>query len=114
QFRNWFYSLLAMSAMLSRRPPFKVLLGHALVRDARGHEMHKSAGNAIAFDDAAEVFGAEVMRYLYAAQPPAQNLNFPDMPKAQSAGKQSIDGEVRAKLLTLWNCYAFFVTYAEA
>ncbi|HWB78800.1 MAG TPA: class I tRNA ligase family protein, partial [Nannocystaceae bacterium] len=114
QFRNWFYSLLAMSAMLSGRPPFKVLLGHALVRDARGHEMHKSAGNAIAFDDAAEVFGAEVMRYLYAAQPPAQNLNFPDMPKEQSATKQSIDGEVRAKLLTLWNCYAFFITYAEA
>ncbi len=114
QFRNWFYSLLAMSAMLSGRPPFKVLLGHALVRDARGAEMHKSAGNAIAFDEAAEVFGAEVMRYLYAAQTPSQNLNFPDMPKERSAGKASIDGEVRAKLLTLWNCYAFFVTYAEA
>jgi isoleucyl-tRNA synthetase len=114
QFRNWFYSLLAMSAMLSRRAPFKVLLGHALVRDARGHEMHKSAGNAIAFDDAAEAFGAEVMRYLYAAQNPVQNLNFPDLPSQRSTGKQSIDGEVRAKLLTLWNCYSFFVTYAEA
>ena len=114
QFRNWFYSLLAMSAMLDGRAPFKVLLGHALVRDARGHEMHKSAGNAIAFDDAAEVFGAEIMRYLYAAQNPVQNLNFPDLPKERGGGKQSIDGEIRAKLLTLWNCYSFFVTYAEA
>jgi isoleucyl-tRNA synthetase len=36
QFRNWFYSLLAMSAMLEDRAPFKTLLGHALVHDARG------------------------------------------------------------------------------
>jgi isoleucyl-tRNA synthetase len=114
QFRNWFYSLLAMSAMMSRRPPFKVLLGHALVRDARGEEMHKSKGNAIAFDEAAEVLGAEVMRYLYAAQNPVQNLNFPDLAKTASAGKSSIDGEIRSKLLTFWNCYSFFVTYANA
>ena len=33
QFRNWFYALLAMSAMMSNRAPFQVLLGHALVRD---------------------------------------------------------------------------------
>ena len=41
QFRNWFYSMLAMSAMMDGRAPFKALLGHALVRDARGEEMHK-------------------------------------------------------------------------
>ena len=33
QFRNWFYAILAMSTMMEQRPPFKVLLGHALVRD---------------------------------------------------------------------------------
>jgi isoleucyl-tRNA synthetase len=33
QFRNWFYSMLAMSAMIDDRAPFKALLGHALVRD---------------------------------------------------------------------------------
>ena len=57
QFRNWFYSLLAMSAMMDGRAPFKALLGHALVRDARGEEMHKSKGNSIAFDEAAEALG---------------------------------------------------------
>jgi isoleucyl-tRNA synthetase len=112
QFRNWFYSLLAMSAMLEDRAPFKTLLGHALVHDARGHEMHKSAGNAIAYDEAADTFGAEIMRYLYAAQNPVQNLNFPDLPSERSQGKSTLDGEVRSKLLTLWNCYSFFVTYA--
>ncbi|HMB69151.1 MAG TPA: class I tRNA ligase family protein, partial [bacterium] len=49
QFRNWFYSLLAMSAMMDGRAPFRVLLGHATVRDERGEEMHKSSGNSIAF-----------------------------------------------------------------
>jgi isoleucyl-tRNA synthetase len=113
QFRNWFYSLLAMSAMMDGRAPFKALLGHALVRDARGEEMHKSKGNSIAFDEAAEVLGAEVMRYIYAEQKTAQHLNFPDLHPTAHTGP-TIDGEARRKLLTFWNCYSFFVMYAEA
>jgi isoleucyl-tRNA synthetase len=54
QFRNWFYAILAMSTMMERRPPFKVLLGHGLVRDQKGEEMHKSKGNAIPFDGAVD------------------------------------------------------------
>src|SRR5262249_46592639 len=53
QFRNWFYAILAMSTMMERRPPFQVLLGHALVRDEFGKPMHKSDGNAIEFMGAA-------------------------------------------------------------
>ncbi|MBZ5620336.1 MAG: class I tRNA ligase family protein [Acidobacteriia bacterium] len=113
QFRNWFYSMLAMSAMMDGRAPFKALLGHALVRDARGEEMHKSKGNSIAFDEAAEVFGAEVMRYIYAEQKTAQHLNFPDLHPAANVG-HTIDAEARRKLLTFWNCYSFFVMYATA
>jgi isoleucyl-tRNA synthetase len=110
QFRNWFYALLAMSAMMEDEAPFRALFGYGLVRDARGQEMHKSQGNSIAFDEAAEVLGAELMRYLYAAQPPTRNLNFPDLADADGAGGGA--AEVRRKLLTLWNCYSFFVTYA--
>jgi isoleucyl-tRNA synthetase len=113
QFRNWFYSMLAMSAMLDGRAPFKALLGHALVRDARGEEMHKSKGNSIAFDEAAEAFGAEVMRYIYTEQKTAQNLNFPDLHPSDNAS-QTLDAEARRKLLTFWNCYSFFVMYATA
>ena len=54
QFRNWFYALLAMSTMMTGRAPFKVLLGHALVRDQKGEDMHKSKGNAIPFDGATD------------------------------------------------------------
>ncbi len=103
QFRNWFYCLLAMSTVLENRPPFKKVLGHALVKDEHGKDMHKSEGNAIWFDEAAEKMGVDVMRWMYARQNPEQNLLF---------GYHRAD-EVRKKLLTLWNSYSFFVTYAS-
>ena len=65
QFRNWFYSLLAMSTMMENIPPFKTLVGHALVRDEYGEEMHKSKGNAIWFDDAVERVGADIIRWQF-------------------------------------------------
>ncbi len=102
QFRNWFYSLLAMSALLEEKAPFKTLLGHALVKDETGRDMHKSWGNAIWFDDAAEKMGVDVMRWLYIHQNVEHNLLFGYGPA----------NEIRKKLLTLWNSYSFFSTYA--
>ena len=46
-----------MSAMMEDKVPFKTLLGHALVKDETGRDMHKSWGNAIWFGDAAEKMG---------------------------------------------------------
>ena len=103
QFRNWFYAILAMSTVMENRPPIKTIMGHALVKDENGDDMHKSAGNAIWFDDAAEEMGVDVMRWMYASQVPVNNLNF---------GYHAAD-EIRRKLLTLWNTYSFFVTYAR-
>ena len=103
QFRNWFYSLLAMSAEMEGKAPFKTLLGHALVKDENGREMHKSWGNAIWFDDAAEKMGVDVMRWMYSIQNVEQNLLF---------GYGPAD-EVRKKLITLWNVYSFYATYAS-
>jgi isoleucyl-tRNA synthetase len=54
QFRNWFYAILAMSTMMENQRPFKVLLGHALVRDQEGDEMSKSKGNSVEFNGAAD------------------------------------------------------------
>ena len=103
QFRNWFYSLLSMSAFLENKAPFKTLLGHALVKDENGKDMHKSTGNAIWFDDAAEEIGVDVMRWMYASQNPENNLLF----------GYGIAEDIRKKLITLWNVYSFFVTYAR-
>ena len=102
QFRNWFYSLLAMSAELEETAPFKTLLGHGLVKDETGRDMHKSWGNAIWFDEAAEKMGVDVMRWMYATQNIEHNLRF---------GYDHADN-VRKKLIQLWNSYSFYATYA--
>jgi isoleucyl-tRNA synthetase len=104
QFRNWFYAMLAMSTMMEHREPFRVLLGHGLVRDERGDEMHKSKGNAIPFDEAADHMSADLMRWLFCRHNPAQNLNFGYGPAEELR---------RTFVLKAWNTYAFFCNYAQ-
>ena len=120
QFRNWFYALLAMSTMMTGRAPFKVLLGHALVRDQWGDEMHKTKGNSIPFEGAADIgytmkdktgkehsypaMSADLMRWMYCRQNPVANINFGPGPAE----------EIRSKfIMKLWNTYAFFCNYAR-
>jgi len=103
QFRNWFYSMLAMSTVLRREPPFTTIFGYALVFAEDGRQMHKSWGNAIDFDEAAERMGVDVMRWMFAKARPEDNIAF---------GWHAAD-EARRELLVLWNVYAFFVTYAR-
>ncbi len=104
QFRNWFYSMLAMSTVMEGRTPFLTCFGHGLVLAEDGREMHKSWGTAIWFDDAVEVLGADVMRWTYCTTRPEGNLLF-------GYGK----GEETRKrfLIPLWNVYSFFATYAR-
>jgi isoleucyl-tRNA synthetase len=103
QFRNWFYSMLAMSTVLRREPPFLTIFGYALLFGEDGRPMHKSWGNAIDFDEAAERMGVDVMRWMFAKARPEENILF---------GWHAAD-EARRELLVLWNVYAFFVTYAR-
>lgn len=103
QFKNWFYSLLVMSAVLEDTAPMKTIFGYASVKDEKGEEMHKSKGNAIWFDEAVEIIGADPMRWMYARHNPAENFNF---------GYKVAD-EVKRKLLTLQNVYTFFTTYVD-
>ena len=102
QFRNWFYAMLAMSTVLRREPPFKTIFGYATLFGEDGRPMHKSWGNAIEFDEAAERMGVDVMRWLFMSARPDDNINF---------GWHAAD-EARRRLLVLWNVYAFFTTYA--
>ncbi len=120
QFRNWFYAMLAMSTMMENKPPFKTLLGHAMVRDQTGDEMHKAKGNSIPFGGAADTgykiknkqgkeeqhppMGADLIRWMFMRHNPASNLNFGPGPAE----------EVRRQFtLKLWNTYAFFCNYAR-
>ena len=104
QFRNWFYSLLAMSTIMERRAPFRNVFTYGQLLAEDGRQMHKSWGNAIWFDDAVETTGADVMRWMFCSHRPEQNLLF---------GYAMADDTRRRFLIPLWNAYSFFVTYAN-
>lgn len=104
QFRNWFYSMLAMSTIMERRAPFRTVQTYATLFAEDGRAMHKSWGNAIEFNDAANTMGVDVMRWMYCAQKPESNLLF---------GYHRADETRRRFLIPLWNVYSFFVTYAN-
>ncbi len=76
QYRGWFNALMWASVALTEKAPFKSILGYETLKDEKGEEMHKSKGNTIWFDDAAEKVGADPMRLLYCLQDPARELRF--------------------------------------
>ena len=104
QFRNWFYSLICMAAALEGVAPTRAVFSYGLMRDEQGEEMHKSKGNSIPFEEAADKMGADVMRWVFARHIPQNNLNF-----GYSVG----DAARRRFVLPLWNIYYFFATYAR-
>jgi isoleucyl-tRNA synthetase len=103
QFRNWFYSLLAMATVLDGTPPFLENFGYASLYAEDGREMHKSWGNAIEFNEAADKMGVDVMRWLYCSHKPENNLLF---------GYNRAEETRRRFIIPFWNVYSFFSTYA--
>jgi isoleucyl-tRNA synthetase len=103
QIRLWFYSQLFMSVALVGKAPFRTVLGYEKMLDEHGREMHGSWGNLIPAEEAFERMGADVTRWQYCDQPPDRNVLFGYGP----------GHEAKRKLLTLWNCVSFFVTYAQ-
>lgn len=105
QTRGWFYSLHAISTLLFDRSAFKNVICLGLLLDANGEKMSKSKGNMVDPFEVIDHHGADALRwYLYTATSPGNERRF------------SVDlvGEVvRIFILTLWNVYSFFVTYAN-
>jgi isoleucyl-tRNA synthetase len=104
QFRNWFYSLLAMGTVMTGAPPFLSVFSYATLLAEDGRPMHKSWGNAIEFNEAADRMGVDVMRWMYVNHKPDSDLLF---------GYHLADETRRRFLIPLWNVYSFFVTYAN-
>ncbi len=104
QFRNWFYSMLVMGGIIDRSPSFMGNFGYATLWAEDGRPMHKSWGNSIEFNEAADKMGVDVMRWMYCNHKPEQNLLF---------GYHRADETRRQFLIPLWNVYNFFVTYAK-
>ncbi len=101
QVRLWFYSMLFMSVVLEDKAPYERVLSFNAVVQEDGSKFHKS-GFMIKFDDAAEKIGADTIRYLYAGAPVANDVRF----------GFHLGDEARRKLLSFFNIYSFFETYA--
>ncbi len=133
QTRGWFYSQLAISTLLwgekqaegsrqqavaapsaqtanSQQPtayphPFKncIVLGLMLGED--GQKMSKSKRNYREPREIFDKYGADALRwYLFANQPPWTSIRY---------SEQAIKDSIPEFLLRLWNCYSFFVIYAN-
>ena len=105
QTRGWFYTLHAVSTLLFDQPSFKnvICLGHIMAED--GSKMSKSRGNIVSPWSVLDAHGADATRwYMYTASPPGNTRRFSANLVREVAGKF---------LLTLWNSYSFFVTYAN-
>lgn len=105
QTRGWFYSMLAISTMISGKSSYKQCLSIELILDKDGRKMSKSRGNAVDPFDILDRYGADPLRwYLFTVSPPWVPTRFDD---------DGLDEVLRKFFGTLMNTYAFFVLYAN-
>jgi isoleucyl-tRNA synthetase len=106
QTRGWFYSLLAVNTLVFGSSPFRhvVCLGHIV--DSQGRKASKSLGNVLDPWEVLDSRGADPLRWWMFSQ------GSPWTPT--QAGLPAIDVAMRETLLTLWNTFSFFTTYAAA
>ncbi len=106
QTRGWFYTLMAEGVLHFDAATYRnvVCLGLLVAED--GRKMSTSLGNAFDPWDALDRQGADALRWwmITSGSPWA----------SRRIGHTVLDEVVRQFLLTLWNVYAFFVTYANA
>jgi isoleucyl-tRNA synthetase len=134
QTRGWFYSQLALAALLQQPDrtrdvapgtvsplsevvaageqraaadaPFKNVVCLGLILDAEGQKMSKSRGNVVVPWDVLDRYGADAFRwYFFTSKQPWDGYRF---------STEAIGEGVRVFLKTLWNTYGFLVMYENA
>jgi isoleucyl-tRNA synthetase len=104
QTRGWFYTLLAISSLLEKGLAYKNVLSVGHVLDEKGEKMSKSKGNVVDSWHIVSKYGADATRWYF------YTINQPDDPKLFS--EKDIDQTLKRFILTLWNCFTFYNTYA--
>ena len=106
QTRGWFYTLMAEGVLHFDSTAYRTVVCLGLILDAEGRKMSKSLGNTIDPFDVLDRHGADTLRWflLTNGSPWAD----------RRVSMEAFDEIVRRFMLTLWNVYAFFVTYANA
>ncbi|MDQ4005855.1 MAG: class I tRNA ligase family protein, partial [Actinomycetota bacterium] len=106
QTRGWFYSLMAEGTLLFDDTAYRACVVLGLLLDAEGRKMSKRIGNVMDPFELMDRYGADAMRWFFLAAGSPWSERRVSLP--------GIEEGVRRVLLTLWNVYAFLVTYANA
>jgi isoleucyl-tRNA synthetase len=106
QTRGWFYSLLAVSALLFDRSSYENVVCLGLILDGDGQKMSKSKGNTVEPWQVLDKYGADAFRwYFFTSKQPWDGYRF---------SEEAIGEGVRLFLKQLWSTYFFYVLYANA
>ena len=105
QTRGWFYTLHAISTLVSDSVAYKNVICLSHIVDQHGKKMSKSLGNIINPYDVFDTVGADPLRWYFLAR---------IAPEGQKRISVDIVSDVASNFInTLWNTYAFFVMYAK-
>jgi isoleucyl-tRNA synthetase len=105
QTRGWFYTLHAISTIITGEPSYKscLVLGHIL--DAKGLKMSKRLGNVVDPWKVINSHGADAFRwYFYSSSNLFSGARFSDGGVVES---------LQRFIIPLWNVYSFFTIYAN-
>lgn len=138
QVRLWFFSMLFMSVALEDRAPYKRAMVYETMLDQHGEKISKRLGNGVPFGYAVALAGADPLRWTFCGNTLTKDIRFgvdarlwknaenlvpPDGPLGWDAefqphydpNRPPVDPVYDSfrRLITLWNVYSFFVTYAN-
>jgi isoleucyl-tRNA synthetase len=104
QTRGWFYTLLAVNTLALGSTPYTAVVCLGLLVDGEGQKMSKTRGNVVDPWHIFRTFGADALRW-----------NFFSVGQPWGTRRVSLDGirESTSTLVTLWNVFSFFCTYAD-
>jgi isoleucyl-tRNA synthetase len=104
QTRGWFYSLLAVNVLVHGEVPYRHVLALGHIVDAEGRKMSKSLGNVIDPWTILDSRGADPLRWWMFHQGSPWT--------STRTSLAMIDASTADVLVTLWNTWSFFATYA--
>lgn len=104
QTRGWFYTLLAVSTMLTGKRAYKTCVSLDLILDDTSKKMSKSRGNVVDPFEMIDKYGADVVRWHLLVRPLGTPMRYEEHDLV----------EIRNRFFgTLLNVYTFFATYAN-
>ena len=105
QTRGWFYTLHAISTLVSDSVAYRNCICLNLVVDKDGKKMSKSVGNTVDPYEVFDTVGADALRWYFLARLSPEALKRVSVEIVQDVASSFIN--------TFWNTYGFFVLYAR-